>query len=256
MAAHSARGSGLRPPTLWVWAALIGCGSNPATAADAPQCPTTPELLRTEFALPRLASRLAMGQGARIVTIGSSSTAGAGASAPDTSYPAQLEIRLRRAFPGQAIEVINKGVNGEDAEANFARFSHDVLDLNPDAVIWQTGTNLALRAGNRQRYRAALRTGLARLDQADIDAVLMSPQFAPRFNDIPQHVLFVATAAAIAAERRVVYFDRYHIMKHWVENGHLTFSDILVPDGLHLNDHGYACVAEALTAQILAVIRR
>lgn len=246
----------------WRWAdalalALALCLSGAAAhAADEPNCQVPPELLASTAGLPRLASKLAFGQGARIVAIGSSSTAGAGASSEQNNYPNQLQAQLRARFPKQAIEVINKGVNGEDAATNLARFSPDVLSLDPDLVIWQTGTNLALRGADPEWFRMMLRSGLDLLAQRGIDAILMAPQFAPRFNDTVRRRQFIGVVAAVAAERRVVLFDRYHIMKWWVDSGQMGYADFLRADSLHLNDIGYGCVAARLTDQIVNLTTR
>jgi len=41
---------------------------------------------------------------------------------PAASYPARLEVELRSRFPGVAITVLNRGVNGEEAGDMLARF--------------------------------------------------------------------------------------------------------------------------------------
>ncbi len=46
------------------------------------------------------ARRLASGEPLTIVAVGSSSTAGAGASSPAASYPSRLAVELQAAFPG------------------------------------------------------------------------------------------------------------------------------------------------------------
>lgn len=230
--------------------------SAPGWANTAPSCLVPFELLASEARLPRLASKLAAGLGARIVAIGSSSTAGAGASSEANNYPSQLQARLRARFPNQPIDVINKGVNGDVAAANLARFSHDVLALHPDLVIWQTGTNLAMRGGDPQWFRMMLHLGLDLLAQAGIDVILMAPQYAPRFNDTPLRLQFIQTVAMVAGERNVPLFDRYHIMKFWVDSGQMNFGDFLRADSLHLNDIGYACIAAGLGDQITFLVRR
>jgi hypothetical protein len=73
------------------------------------------DLTRLPYALARMAGRLASGQSLTIAAIGSSSTAGAGASTPAASYPSRLAVELRGRFPGRAITVLNRGVNGEVA---------------------------------------------------------------------------------------------------------------------------------------------
>jgi len=67
--------------------------------------------------LENFGSRVKGGQ-ARVVAIGSSTTAGEGGIAP---YPQRLLADLRIKFPNVGIEVINRGVGGEDAPLELKR---------------------------------------------------------------------------------------------------------------------------------------
>jgi len=74
--------------------------ASPARADTAgPSCTTPLDLVRLTNPLPHLAQKIAAGDPITIVAIGSSSTAGAGASSPDASYPSQLSLELRKQFP-------------------------------------------------------------------------------------------------------------------------------------------------------------
>src|SRR5258708_16403632 len=84
---------------------------------------------------------IAAGQPVTIMALGSSSTAGAGASTPAATYPARLEVELRGRFPGAAITVLNRGVNGEEARDMLARFDQAAADDKPHVVLWQGGTH-------------------------------------------------------------------------------------------------------------------
>ncbi|MGA8158161.1 MAG: GDSL-type esterase/lipase family protein, partial [Rhodoplanes sp.] len=80
-----------------------------------------------------------------IVALGSSSTAGAGASSSDATYPNRLAAALKEHFPSNTITVLNRGVNGEDARDMLNRFDTSVAAEKPDLVLWQVGTNSVLR---------------------------------------------------------------------------------------------------------------
>ena len=94
--------------------AAVGLVACAADSGVEPQdhCLVPDGLLDRTRPLPRTQARISAGDPLRIVAIGSSSTAGAGASMPSRSYPARLEAELRARFPENRIEVINKGVNG------------------------------------------------------------------------------------------------------------------------------------------------
>ena len=87
----------------------------PARADTAsPACTTPFDLIRLANPLPHLAQKIAAGDPITIVAIGSSSTAGAGASSPDASYPSQLSVELRKQFPKVSFTMLNRGANGEE----------------------------------------------------------------------------------------------------------------------------------------------
>src|SRR5258705_10649607 len=92
----------------------------------------------------RMRRLIAAGRPVTIMALGSSSTAGAGASTPEATYPARLEVELRSRFPGVAITVLNRGVNGEEAADMLARFDQAAADDKPDVVLWQVGTKSGL----------------------------------------------------------------------------------------------------------------
>src|SRR5512143_3536009 len=78
--------------------------------------------------LPHLAQALDRKQ-VKIVAIGSSTTAGEGGIAP---YPERLLALLRSDYPGVWIDVVNRGVGGEEAPVELKRFDRDVFAEQPD----------------------------------------------------------------------------------------------------------------------------
>ena len=80
--------------------------------APQPRCQTPHDLMRLGGSLAHVAQKIDKRQTVTIVAIGSSSTAGAGASSPASSYPSRLSVELQKQFPAQRFSVINQGVNG------------------------------------------------------------------------------------------------------------------------------------------------
>ena len=95
--------------------------------------------------LPRLGQALRATHSAKVLAIGSSSTAGVGASSPSHTYVARLEINLESTLKGADFEVIGHGLSGEVAQGAADRMKREVEEVKPDLVIWQVGTNDALR---------------------------------------------------------------------------------------------------------------
>ncbi len=92
-----------------------------------------------------MAQKLTSGKPITIVAIGSSSTAGSGASSPAANYPSRLQVELRERFKNHPITVVNRGVGGEEIGDMFKRFDKAVVAAKPDLVVWQLGTNSVLR---------------------------------------------------------------------------------------------------------------
>jgi lysophospholipase L1-like esterase len=215
-------------------------------------CTVPPELTRFSVKLTNTARAIRSGKPLIIVAVGSSSTEGIGASDPAHAYPALLGGELRQRWPQAAVTVINKGVRGEIASEMLARFDRDVLSHHPQLVIWQTGSNHALRRESIEGYADTIRLGISRLRAASADVVLMDPQFAPRVLARPKHLMVVDSIGAVGNDMKVAVFRRYAVMRHWVSSGQFKLEDIVTRDGLHLNDVSYRCIARLLAGSVVA----
>lgn len=243
--------------------ALLSPGLSPSRVLAEPACPgvQVPPL-----ALPGLRALLvprggwddfawhavaAMPPPLTIVALGSSSTAGAGASTPEATYPARLEAILRAARPDLSIRVVNRGRGGEQADQMLARLDTEVLPERPALVIWQVGANSALRHADPARFQALVAAGIARLRAAGTEVVLMDNQRAPRIEAAPGHARFDALVADLASGTPgVALFSRRRLMDAWAAAG-TPPGAMLGEDGLHHNDRGYACLAAALAEALL-----
>lgn len=227
--------------------------------AQTPICETPANIVRLSNPLPRVAAKLAAGQPITIVAIGSSSTAGAGASSSANSYPSRLQVFLSEQFPRQRFNVINRGVNGEEINDMLARFDSAVLAEKPDLVLWQLGTNSVLR-DHPIDQSAAIRDGINRIKRAGADVVLIDPQYAPKVIAKVRCGDMVNLIGATAKAENVQLFQRYELMRHWHDVGRMPFESFIASDGLHLNDWSYNCwakgmanaIAEAATRPVLS----
>jgi acyl-CoA thioesterase-1 len=222
-------------------AVLLACMVAPAQAVDAPPfvCRAPNELIRLAQPLVRTARRLAGFEPLTIVAIGSSSTAGAGASAPEASYPSRLAVELARRFPGRPITVINRGVNGEEARDMLARFPQDVIGEKPDLVLWQVGTNAVLRDDPLAPTSPIILEGVRQIKEIGAEVVMVDPQFVPRMIAKPGSGIMVSLISAAAKQANVDLFQRFATMRYWHDAEHLPFAAFTTPDNLHMNDWGY-----------------
>ena len=177
------------------------------------------------------------------MAIGSSSTASEGNIIP---YPARLELSLRGRSHGRMVDVLNRGLGGEEAPEELPRFDPDVLAEAPALVIWQVGTNAVFHDQDYSpdAVAAAILAGLDRLATLPMDVLLIDLQYVtamlqPEKIKRAQDILSLIEAAADTAE--VDLFRRCALMEHWVVQGGVPFDQLLDPtdrDRLHLSDWG------------------
>lgn len=203
------------------------------------------------FRRPLRALRRAVREGrpAKVLAIGSSSTAGVGASSPSATYVAKLENRLEGTFKGLDFEVIARGRSGEVAEGAADRMKREVEETRPDLVVWQVGTNDALRHVGIGSFRQCLRTALAWLREQRVDVVLVDPQYGDALTRDEHYERVVAAIAEVAREARVLLVDRFEAMRELHRQRGDRF--YLAADGLHMNDTGHRCMAEQLALSIV-----
>jgi lysophospholipase L1-like esterase len=202
--------------------------------------------------LPHVAAKLAAGQPVTIIAFGSSSTAGFGSSAPEFTYPNRLATQLRRQYPTADITVINRGQGGEDAPEMMKRLQIEVIDMHPDMVIWQVGTNAVLRNLDPAETARMVEDGVARIQAAGADLVLVDPQYSPAVNAKAENAgKMVKLLNRVAELRHVGIFPRFEVMRDWHENQSIPIETFVISDGLHMNDWGYACFAQLLGDDII-----
>jgi acyl-CoA thioesterase I len=208
-------------------------------------CSAPAEFVRLNYPLRHTARRLASGESLTVVAIGSSSTAGAGASSPAASYPSRLAVELKKLFPNYKIMVLS-----EETDGMMARFATGVIAEHPQLVLWQVGTNSVLRDHPLRSHAVALHGGIEALKAIGADVVLIDMQFAPPVLAKPETQGMEDQIALAAKEENVDLFRRFAIMRNWHEVQHIAFDAFVSPDELHMNDWSYACVAKLLAAAI------
>ena len=130
----------------------------------------------------------------------------------------------------------------------------DVLAIRPQAVIWQVGANGALRDVDPAIFRELVIRGVRQLQAAGIDVILMDNQQSPRLLAKSDEAVFDQELAQVASETGAALFSRRALMRAWRRDG-TAFAQFIAADGLHHNDRGYFCVAEALANAIVGGIK-
>jgi acyl-CoA thioesterase-1 len=234
----------------WLLAAGFTLAAHSTSAtADGP-CKAPKELVNFAAPLPNLVRVLSTQRAAKIVTLGSSSTAGSGASGPNSSYPARLDGDLDARYRGHEFLVTNLGAGGQLATDMLERLELDVAPQAPALVIWQTGVNDAIQDVGVDKFRETLRTGVAQLKAAGTDVILVDMQYYPRSERVAGYGDYLAAMRKVAEEEKVPLFRRFLIMKHFLKSGQYTSDQLLAPDNFHLNDLSYGCLAMLLADAI------
>jgi lysophospholipase L1-like esterase len=222
-----------------------------AGAAAEEPCASKPGQLTLGAPLPKSRAAIRERKEIEVVALGSSSTQGYGASTPFHSYPAALLRTLQAELPGVKVSVFNKGIGGQDVSQMLERLERDVFAVEPDLVVWQLGTNAALRAQNAAEFRRLLAGGIDRMRAKGIEVVLMTPQFAPAFNALENEQDYLAAMDEVAREKGVGVFPRYEIMRYWFETEQMPYARFIGRDGLHMNDFGYTCIGRLLAQALV-----
>lgn len=227
-----------------VWAA------GPAAACPQTARPAPPLVMESGV------KALKEGRPVRILAIGSSSTAGVGATRPEANYPSQLARRLVEAWGEGTVEIVNAGVSGESAPATLRRLKAFLAAPPvPDLVIWQVGTNDVIFGGDPARLHQLVADGLDAIAAAGAAALVIDQQYFPAILDLDRYEAFVAAVGDAAEVRRVSLLPRYVMMKQWAAQDPVSFRATLSWDRFHLNDAGYACLAELIAPAILDSVR-
>jgi acyl-CoA thioesterase I len=238
-------------PAVLAGLVLPACAQAPVTG-----CNVSLDQVRLANPLARFAQRLVGEEPITIVAIGSSSTAGAGASSAAASYPNRLATELKQHFPNHSVAVINRGVGGEEVGDMVKRFDSAVVAAKPDLVLWQFGTNSVIHDYKISDHDTSIHDGLKKIRAIGADVVLIDPQFAPKVIVKAGVASTVELIATTAKEEDVDLFPRFNVMKHWSEVDHIAFETFVSPDGLHMNDWGYACMAKGLGMAIAEAAQR
>jgi acyl-CoA thioesterase I len=222
-------------------------------ASRAEDCPQVSDLAIPH--LPHTRAALATNQPIIVVAIGSSSTRGWMATDIGHSYPALLQRYLNDHVPHISVAVINRGIGGQDAPEELARLEADVLAVRPQLVIWQSGANGAVHDESPATFKRLMQEGITQLKAAGADVILMDNQRSPRVLGSPDHVMLENAMKDIAASTGVNMFSRGGLMDEWALKG-APNDDFIAADGMHMNNRGYACLAEALGGTIAAALKQ
>lgn len=185
-----------------------------------------------------------LAEGARIVALGDSLTAGYGL-APGKGYPEQLAALLKAR--GLAVEIGNAGVSGDTMSGGLGRLDWSIPE-GTQGVIVALGANDALRGIDPKVTRAALGQILDRLKARGIAVLLVGMQ-APRNLDAAYRQAFDAMFAAEAQARGLMFYP-------FLLEGVALDPALNLADGMHPNEAGAKVIAERLGPVVTEFLSR
>ena len=220
----------------------------PARADDAaPACDVPAYLLTTESALPKVADALKTGRPLDILVVGSrSSTIN---TSDGSAYPGRLQAVLRERLPSVAVNVSVELQVKKTAEEVAGGLVKLVEGKRPTLVIWQTGTYDAMRSIDPDDFRGAVDEGVAALQNAGTDVILMNLQYSPRTETMISAPPYLDNMRVVAQQHDVPLFDRFAIMRHWNDAG--DFDLFSASHGLELAKRVHDCLGRALSKFVI-----
>ena len=220
----------------------------PVRAEDAaPACDVPAYLLATESALPKVADALKTGRPLDILVVGSrSSTIN---TSDGSAYPGRLQAVLRERLPSVAVNVSVELQVKKTAEEVAGGLVKLLEGKRPTLVIWQTGTYDAMRSIDPDDFRGAVDEGVAALQNAGTDVILMNLQYSPRTETMISAPPYLDNMRVVAQQHDIPLFDRFAIMRHWNDAG--DFDLFSASHGLELAKRVHDCLGRALSKFVI-----
>ena len=147
-------------------------------------------------------------------------------------------------FPG--IEIVNKGISGDNTDLILARLTRDVVDVRPDHLFILIGTNdMACLFTNEKtiaNYEMILKILREKLPSTELTVQSILPTRGLENRPIPGICLLNNMIEAAAKKYNAVYLDLTPIFS----GADGCIPEALSEDGLHLTEDGYALWAAHL----------
>jgi hypothetical protein len=231
---------------LIVLAGLLAAASARAEDAAPANCEVPAYLLTSESALPKVEDAVNHRK-LDILVVGSRSSSINASEA--SAYPGRLQAILKAQLPKVAISVSVELQIKKTAEEVASGLVKLVEVRKPTLVIWQTGTYDAMRSIDPDDFRGAVGEGVAALQKAGADVVLMNLQYSPRTETMISAPPYLDNMRVVAQQHDVPLFDRFAIMRHWNDSGDFDLSS--TAHGLDLAKRVHDCLGRALSKFVI-----
>ncbi len=164
-------------------------------------------------------------------------------------YVKVLADKLLPLYPDTDLELINKGVSGNEVCDLLARAERDVISLNPDAVVIMIGINNTLhkykygKELNLKQFESDLTELLTRLKEAGMVIIFLEPFLLPAPDKLRMRKLFdeeleiIDRVASELADEFVAFDEMFNGLA--ISTPYSEFS----ADGVHPTHRGSRLIA-------------
>jgi len=228
---------------------LAGLLTAPFARAEdaAPNCDVPAYLLQSESPLPKVTDAVKGGRPLDILVVGSrSSTIN---MSEGSAYPRRLQTLLKEKLPSVAVNV-SVELQTKKTAAEVAGDMVKILEgKKPTLVVWQTGTVDAMRSVDPDDFRGAVDDGVAALQKAGADVILMNLQYSPRTETMISVPPYLDNMRVVAQQHDIPLFDRFAIMHQWNDAG--DFDLFTAFHGVELAKRVHDCLGRALSTFLI-----
>jgi acyl-CoA thioesterase I len=228
---------------LFVAGAAAAQSAPPEPPAVAKECGET---RASDTPLPNSAIALQQRKKIKILAIGAASAAVLGTARGST--PPLLERILERTVKGLDVEIINRGVSGELAEAAGERLKIEVALNHPDIVLWQVGTNDAFAHVPVENFQLSVSNAVRWLKAHNIDVILVGLHYLKHLAKDEHYQAIRASLRKIASAENVLRIGRYEAMEVLARTVQVNGQP--EPQDFGLSETGYNCMAQYIARTI------
>ena len=167
-----------------------------------------------------------------------------------TGYVKILSDKLYPLYPDTDIQLINKGITGNEVCDLLARVQSDVIDLNPDAVVIMIGINNVLhkfkygKELNFKQFEHDLKELLTILKESGITIIFLEPFLLPAPDKRRMRSLFdeelkiISKVASDIADEFVAYDEMFNGLSESIPYTEYSL------DGVHPTHRGSRLIAD------------
>jgi hypothetical protein len=230
--------------------ALVAAFSGPVRADPPPEeCEVPQSLIESDITLSRVAEEVKSKHRLDISVIGTGSSSISGPEGAHFAYPARLEEALKRQLPSIDVKLTAHVQSRATTAAMVSGLGKILADDKPSLVVWQAGTSDALSGVEPEDFRASLDQGVAEIQAADADVILMNMQYSPRTESMLDVSAYADVMRVVAQQRGALLFDRLAIMHYWNDAG--TFDLYTATKKYDMARRVHECIGRALASQII-----